>query len=446
MKRIITTLFSLLLCGWISAAFAETDLLSVYKTARDTDPEYRAAVAQRDASLEALPQARALLLPQAGLTGEAGYSQREIFAASSPFAQDENFLSYSARLEVRQALFSADAWAGYGAAKIAGIRAELALGQAEYALMIRAADAYFTFLAAEEDLEFAQSEQAATAKQLEQNQQRYEVGLIAITDVQETQARYDLVSAQLITAEQQLANAQDTLAQIIGQREESLPDLRAKLPLNSPDPDDVDAWVKTAHEKNLRVLDARAFVEQSKRLTTQSKSGHLPTLDAVASSGYQDNSETSFGSKALENRIALQLNVPLFSGGSTSSKVRQRVYEQETSKQQLEQTLREVERETRANFRGVISSISRVGAFAQAVKSNQTALKATEAGYEVGNRTPVDILNARSALFRAQRDYARSRYEYVLQQLRLQQVAGTLKAEDLFAVNALLEGSLVPVQ
>lgn len=426
-----------------SPSIAQQDLLSVYAAGRDSDPEYLAAIAGARARMETAAQARADLLPQISAFAQADRVNQRVLstsqgAGSSAF-ESQSYNTLNGRIELVQPLFNWSAFAAYDAAKITRARAELSLSQAEQDLILRAAEAYFVFLAAEAELRFARTEQKAIARQLEQNQQRFDVGLIPVTDVQEAQASNDLAQAQTISAEQELANARDVLAQIIAQRVEQLPDLRDNLPLNPPEPSQPEHWVAAALDANLQHADARLAVLQAEKTLSQARGGYYPQLDVLGSTGYQDTSESSFGSEGIEHRIALRLQMPLFQGGRTRSLLSQRQQELIQAKQQLEFSRRETERLTRSSYRGVISAAKRVQALQQAVKSNQTALEANQAGFDVGLRTSVDVLNARTLLFRAKRDAAQARYDYVLQGLRLKLTAGSLNAEDLLSLNALLK-------
>jgi len=262
--------------------------------------------------------------------------------------------------------------------------------------------------------------------------------LIAITDVHEAQAQYDLTVAQEINADNLLANTRETLQEITGQYEQAPQLLQDEIPLLRPDPADIEQWVSKATEQNLGLKSSQFAQQVASEETNRQRSGHFPTLDIVANRNIS-NSNSSFGSESETDRIALQLNVPLFAGGAVNSRTRQAAYRAEAAKQNLLQTRRSVVRQTRNAYLGVIAEISRVKALNQAVISSAKANEATQAGFEVGTRTIVDVLLSQRELFRAKRDYARSRYDYILNTLRLKQAAGTLNIADIEAINKWLK-------
>jgi len=337
-----------------------------------------------------------------------------------------------------QPVYHHDYWVGLRQADATVAQAEADYGVAKQDLMIRLASGYFDLLAAQDNLDFARAEKEATARQLEQAKQRFEVGLIAITDVHEAQAQYDLTVAQEISADNLLANAREALQEITGQYEETPQLLQDDIPLLSPEPADIEQWVAKATEQNLSLKSAQFASSVASEEVNRQRSGHFPTLDVVASKNYSD-SNSAFGSERESEQISLQLNVPLFAGGAVSSRTRQAAYRAEAAKQTLLQTRRGVVRQARNAYLGVIAEISRVKALNQAVISSAKANEATQAGFEVGTRTIVDVLLSQRELFRAKRDYARSRYDYILNTLRLKQAAGSLTHSDIAAVNKWLK-------
>ena len=294
--------------------------------------------------------------------------------------------------------------------------------------MVRVAERYFQVLAADDELGFARATLEAFEQQLVQSRERFEVGLLAITDVEEAKAGYDLSRAQLIAAENTRDIAREALRETTGEYWETLPPL-GELRLAMPEPAEIDKWTEIALERNLRLLAARHDTETARRDIERIQAADSPTLDAVGSVGLHDSESRSGDNR--HGSIGLRLNVPLFSGGSVLSRTRESRHRYQRALELLERERRRTQRETREAYLGVDSGISRVHALEQAVRSSQTAADEIETGFQVGTRTSVDVLNAQSDLFRARRDLSEARYRYILNVLRLKRAAGILSEDDL---------------
>jgi len=461
----------LLGCGlWLFSAttLQAADLLTVYQRALQNDPQIREADANRLASRESKPQALAALLPQFEARGS--YSESEQQATRTTLINSDPSVPTSPLvprtissntdgdsrqwdLSLRQTLFRWDQWAALKRADAAVAQAEADYRAAQQDLIQRTAQRYFDVLAAQDAVDAAQAALEAFSRQLEQADKRFEVGLIAITDVQEARAAHDQAAAALIEAKRALATARELLRELTGQPFETLAAPVDDLPLQSPDPQNVEQWVATALEQNLRVISARLATDIAKQDVRIARGGHFPSIDLVASRSDQDFDGTQIGRNAAGqttarspadssqrgDSIGVQVTVPIYSGGATSSRVRQRVYLHRAARERLERANRETERAARDAYLGVLSEISRVRALRQALESGRTALQATEAGFEVGTRTTVDVLNARRQLFQAQTNYSRSRYDYIINVLQLQLATGTLDRGDLEEINAYLK-------
>ena len=455
-------------CGisLFAQAAAGADLLEVYQRALQNDPIIREADANRLASRESKPQALAALLPQ--LEASGGYSKVDQEFSRTQLqrlAEDETELipvtittdsdtdGYQYSIQLRQTLFRWDQWAALKRADAEVAQAEADYRAAQQDLIQRTAQRYFEVLAAQDTVEAAQATQEAFSRQLEQADKRFEVGLIAITDVQESRAAHDQAVANVIQAKRALATAQELLRELTGEPFDTLAAPVDEMPLQSPDPESEEQWVTAALDQNLRVISARLATDIAKQDVRAARSGHYPAIDLVASRGDQDFDGTQIsrsgaGDAGIESpadqsqttdSIGIQVTFPIYSGGATSSRVRQRVYLHRAARERLERTARETERATRDAYLGVLSEMSRVQALRQALQSSSTALQATEAGFEVGTRTTVDVLDARRQLFDAQTNYSRSRYDYILNVLQLQLATGTLSGADLEDINKLLE-------
>jgi outer membrane protein len=442
------------------------DLVGVFQDAVQNDPQIRAADANRLAQRENRPQAIAALLPQ--ITGSASYTIDHSSGNQDqpnynapliggppvihiPYTTDTHETRWG--LNLRQNLFSWSNWVTLKAADSQVAQAEANYVAAEQNLILRVSQAYFSVLSALDNLEAQQASLEAIARQLDQADKRYDVGLIAITDVQEAKAARDTASAAVIAAKRTLATAEDQLQEITGQKYDSLSKPGGDMPLNMPQPADENQWVQISLDQNATLLASRLAADIARDNVKAAFGGHLPTLDLVAARTFtrQDGSEVTdagpgigvlnlpeFGSHVNDRQIGLQITVPIFSGGATQSKVRQSQYLWIAAKEQMVQSSRATERQARDAYLGVISGIARVQALRQALESSDTALKATEAGYEVGTRTAVDVLNARRTLVQATTDYSGSRYDFIVSIIQLRLAAGNLDRPQLEQINGWL--------
>jgi len=438
----------------LSGVAASKDLAGVFEDAVHNDPVIRQADANRLAAREARPQAWAQVLPQ--LTGTAsatrdhnsGY-QDEIFAPPTVqrFLTTTDTTTQKWAVNLEQSLFSWEKWMTLKEAGREVAQAEANYQAAEQQLILRVAQGYFSVLAAVDGLEANQASLEAISRQLDQANKRFEVGLIAITDVQEAKAARDTAAAAVIAAKRTLATAEDQLLEITGQKYDHLSKPGTDMPLKSPEPADQSRWVTISLEQNLSLISSRLAAEIARDNVRIAIGGHLPTLDLVAGRSYLHTSASeivdapppsSIDSKLNDRSIGLQLTLPIFSGGFTQSKVRQTQYLWIAAREAVVQSSRATERQARDAYLGVISGIARVQALGQALESSQTALKATEAGYEVGTRTAVDVLNSRKTLVQAKTDYSGSRYDYIVSVLQLRLAAGNLDRAQLNEVNTWL--------
>lgn len=411
------------------------DLLQTYRQAVAEDAEFAAARADYRAAREAKPQARAAVLPQLTLSA----SREEVEQTDNTDGSTSDFPRTNAQLTATQTLFDWNQFAGLDRADARVAQAEADLAAAQQDLVVRVADAYFDVLSAADSLRFATAEKEAIERQLEQAQQRFDVGLIPVTDVKEAQASFDLALSREIAAENQLENAREALRTITGMPTARLSPLGEELPLDRPEPAAPSAWVDTALEQNPSFLSARSAAEVARHNIRQARSGRYPRVDLVANYSQQ---ETRFAgniaSDTEEQSIGIQLNWDFYSGGATGSRTDEARAGFEAAQSRVVQARRGAEQSTRDAYRGLEASISQVNALDQAVESNQAAVEATRAGFRVGTRTAVDVLNALRDLYAAQRDLADARYNYIVNRLRLQQAAGTLTIEDVRLVNSWL--------
>jgi outer membrane protein len=447
--KLLTVALALAACPMLVQA---EDLLDAYRQARANDPVLSQADSTRLATGETVVQSRALLLPQ--VNGQVGVSQSQIAGptpsedGSVPDTGHSRSRTLSANLS--QTVFDYSKIANLQAAH-SQLRAQDATYEAALqALATRVTTAYFTVLTSDDALTFAKANEQALSRQLEQAQQRFDVGLSAITDVQDAKAQHDTAVAQVITAQNTLADAREALTQITGAPADNLKKLREDLPMDPPSPNDAKAWVDTAVQTSPTIAAAQYTVESSEHSITAARAGHLPTLEASASYGKttswdqnrtpaSDAINRALGSGRGQTTVGLTLNVPIFSGGATQSLVRQSIYQRDSAQDSLEATRRGVVRSTLNFFRSVVAGISEVEATKAAVISAQSARDATQAGFEVGTRTIVDVLIAQQNLTQAQSNYSLARHQFILNKLLLKQTAGNIDVKDLEAANALLQ-------
>lgn len=466
MMRILTLIacsIGMLTASGLQRASA-ADLLTVYQRALQNDPQLREAEANRLAALESKPQALSALLPQ--LTGNALVTREHDrgssntvqsvtvpggtnFLESFPFNGHTDTNNHRYGIDLKQNIFRWENWVALQRADSQVAQAEADYQTAQQDLIARVAQRYFDVLAAGDDLDAQQGALASVSRQLEQAEKRYEVGLIAITDVQEARASHDSSAAAVIAGKRSVASAQESLREITGDFFDTLARPVEPFVLDNPDPISEDRWVDMALQQNLSLVSSRLAADIARENVSSARGSHYPSLDLIANGYKVQNNGTSinadgtpYGSQSVDQRqksIGLQLTFPLFSGGMVSSQVRQAVYQQRAAKERLERVARQTEHDARDSYLGVLSEISRVRALRRAVESNATALAATESGYEAGTRTAVEVLESRRLWIQAQTDYSRSRYDYMMNMIRLQQAAGILSEQSLNRLNGLLK-------
>ncbi len=433
---------ALLLCvaASLPGAASANELLRAYELAQQNDMQFQAATAQRDAAIEAKPQARAAFLPQINGAYARGRDFQDTTydntAAFGPSRHDV-FTTDGLQATLNQTVFN---WQYFEQLRQSDDQVALAAASynaAQQNLVLRVATAYFNILSAADSLRSSQAEQSALERQLDQAKQRFDVGLAAVTDVQDAQARHDLTAAALISAEQNLSNAKEALTVITGEAAPKLTTLQDEFSLPPPAPQNVDSWVASAKQGNFDLLTAQLQAQISDRGIDVAWAKHLPTVGLMAQ--YSDGEQGGlFGAQQTTRQIQLQVTVPIFAGGATQSGVRQAKATHAQYQALYENQKRVTEQQTRNAYLGVIAGAQRVKALKQAVLSNTTALSATETGVQVGTRTSVDMLNAQQLLYASQRDYYKSRYDYLLSILQLKSAAGTLNVRDLNVIDDLL--------
>ena len=426
----------------ISAAFAGSvqaqSLMSLFETARSYDATYKAAQAQYTANLAKGEQAKALLMPTIGLSANVNKTEVEQVASNLT----ANAQSKSATLSASQPLYRPANFASYQQGQRQLELASVQLKAAEQDLMVRLSQAYFDVLISRESLDFVKAQKLAVSEQLAAAKRNFEVGTSTITDAREAQARYDLVLAQEIAADNDLRIKRLALNQLVGLNNIEPKSLASKAKLTGPEAQSLEQWVKQSSESNPSVLQSRTALDIAKLETAKAEAGHKPTLDLVAGytpTRYKDGKGLNASQVDINtNSVTLSFNMPLFAGFATQNRIKETVALEDKARSDLEAAERAVAQATRSAFFGLQSGLGQVNALQAAEASSQSALDANKLGYQVGVRINIDVLNSQSQLFQTKRDLAKARYDVLLGQLKLRQATGTLTEADLAAINALL--------
>lgn len=440
MKKLFPILIGLGLTGFSAMSQAE-NLLQVYQQARVSNPDLRKSAADRDAAFEKINEARSPLLPQLGLGADYTYT------SGFRDAKDQNSDVTSGSLQLTQVLFDMSKWRALTLQeKNAGIQ-DVTYQTDQQKLILNTATAYFKVLAAIDTLSYTEAQKQAIYRQLDQTTQRFNVGLVAITDVQNARSQYDAVLANEVTARNDLDNAVEGLRQVTGNYYPELASLNVDG-FKTTKPSAVNALLKEAENRNLSLLQARLSQELAREQIRQAQDGHLPTLNlnassSVSNSSYNGSKNTTQDRDIGQNQIGLNFSLPLYQGGMVNSQVKQAQYNFVGASEQLESAHRSVVQTVRSSFNNVNASISSINAYKQAVVSAQSSLDAMEAGYSVGTRTIVDVLDATTTLYNAKQQLSNARYNYLINELNIKSALGTLNEQDLVALNNTL-GKAIP--
>ena len=442
-------------------------LRDIYELALENDATLKAQQARYLASLEDEKAARSQLLPQVLATysmqnsdtdtsapGIIGFSPQRAPIIGNTFDNtDSNTRAF--RVSLQQAIFNLPAWFSFQRGRELSRQAEASFAANQQNLIVRVVEAYLAVLRAEDRLRAAVAREEAFGRQLEQNRQRFEVGLIAITDVYESQAAYDIAQVDRIAGENQVAVALETLTVLTGQRHDRLDRLAEDFAAIPPEPADRGAWVEFALANNFTLKAARYAEEAARQNARARRLAHAPTLSGTARYTETEIDGTRFQDPAGifnfppdrdidDTVLGLELSVPLFSGGALSAERRRAAQQFNAAREERINLTRRTVTDARSLHMTVVNDVARVNARRQAIVSSQSALDATQAGYEVGTRNIVDVLNAQNTLFAAVRDYANSRYDYVVNTLRLKEQAGLLSPDDVIDLDRALDAPPAP--
>ena len=432
--RLLAAAFAVV-AGQASAA----DLIQTYRDAAANDAQFASSRNQLLAGREKAPQGLSLLLPQIGLTA-SGARNNTLLNEPQPFGGFST--TYNQRgytLSLSQPLFRWANYQQYQQGKLSVMYYEALFSQSQLDLIVRVVQAYTDVLYAEDSISYAVAQKAAISEQLASAKRNFEVGTTTITDTNEAEARYALAVSQEIQARSNLDVARAALQQIIGREPGALSPLIRDVELGQPQPLAIEPWVSSAEQNNFTVAQYLANLEIAKREIEVGRAGHLPTVDLVASRSYSNGSPVISGvTSQTNNAIGIQLSVPIFSGGYTSSKVREDIALSQKAENDLDFSRRSAAQNARQAYFAVTSGLATIRALRAAEVSSQSALDSNKLGYQVGVRTNIDVLNAQQQLYSTQRDLARARYDVILNGLRLKSAAGTLNENDLAGINMLL--------
>jgi outer membrane protein len=414
-------------------------LLDIYQQALAHDPTLASALSANQAAQEIIEQGKALYRPTVNFNADANVVQSDIrYINSTRDPSKSNYENYKYGIDARQPIYRKQNLIQIAQATTQVSQADKQLYLSQQTLILRTTQAYFEVLIAQDKIDLIDAQKTAISSQLEQAKANFEVGTVTITDVNEAQARYDLTVAQEIAAVNEYQIAKHVLQAITGQFPSKMATVKADIKTNNL-AQSMDSWLEVAAQNNLNIQiqqDAAKFSEQE---IERYKAGHLPTLDAVASytDSYANGSASAFstGNELKTGVIGLQLQIPLYQGGATSSLVRQAALNKQKAQDDVEIARRQTELDTQRAYLNLSTTIAQVKALDQALVSSQSQLDSTKLGYEVGVRTSVDVLNAQQQLFSAKRDLLQARYNYLVNIIRLKAASGVVAEADLLDIN-----------
>lgn len=433
----------LLLQPALSIAANPQNLIDVYQQALAHDPVLASARSANLAAQEQLEQGKALFRPSVTLSANANHSETDLkYNTLTIFGKGsrESFQSYGAGVNVIQPIYRKQNNAQLEQSKSIVSQADKALLLAQQNLIVRCTQAYFDMLLAQDKVDLISAQKIAITKQLEQAQANFDVGNSTVTDVNEAQARFDLVVAQEIAASNDVEVKRRTIQSITGDSPQKLAPVETTLKPAMPAPSDMESWVKVAEESSVSLSIQQQTFEIAAQEVERQNAGNLPTVDAVGSytSNYANGAANGLGADIQNATIGLQLQMQLYQGGAISSRVREAVAKKQKAQDDVESARRQAELDTRQAYLNLSSSVAQVSAYEQALISSQSQLDSTNLGYEVGVRTSVDVLNAQQQYFSAKRDLLQARYSYLVSQLKLKFAVGQLNEGDIVALNQAL--------
>jgi len=439
MRKVVWVFVLLALAG---GARAE-GMLELYRLALQNDPRFAAARFEHEASRKSTNAAAGALLPSIVANYEATRERQNIISSQTAVigTGSSEFPIEQWSLTITQPLFKLGAWERLGQAQATERQALAQRVAAQHALMVRVASAYVAVLAAQDNLEFAVAERTSVGQQLQLAKERVARGLATIVNLHDAQARFSQTEAQEVDARSTLDDAQQAMREIVGRQARAFTPLREEMAVTPPEPLQLDVWIDSALKQNPGLEAKRSAAEVAAQEVRKQRAGHAPTVNLVGSYNNRDQGGTLFGGGShVETRdLTLQLRLPIFEGGQISAVTEEAAFRYDKALQEVEAEARAVDRQTRAAYQGVVAAISRVQALQRGTISQQSALRAKQESYRAGLLTLLAVLDAERDLYFVRRDYAKARYDYVLNRLRLKQATGGLADSDLEAVDRLLK-------
>lgn len=429
MKKLLPLIISVTLSSVASYSMAD-DLAGIYNLAKENDPTLLRTAAQKDAAFEAITSSRSSLLPQINLTANYDINRSDVNSRESNL--------FGAGVGFTQQLYKRSSWITLDTAEKTARKADAQYAEEQQGLILRVSTAYFEVLRAQDSLEFVRAEKAAVGRQLEQTKQRFEVGLSAITDVHDAQAQFDTVLANEVVSENALINSYEALREITGQEHTDLNILDTKSFSAEKSQESPQQLLEMAQTQNLTLLRARIAQDIARDNISLASSGHLPELSLDGSYRRSDQTESVNDFDANDFNIGLNLAIPLYTGGNVTSQVKQAEYNYVVESENLEASYRKVVTSVRSTNNDINATIGTIRAYEQSVVSARSALEATEAGFDVGTRTIVDVLDSTRRLYDANRNLANARYNYIISVLKLRNAVGSLSEQDIIDINASL--------
>lgn len=443
------TIFAVFFCLFSAAMTVHAvDLMDIYMQALDNDPDFKNAYDTYQSNKENIPIARSVLYPQLAITSQVSRNTQDI-VLSSLVAVKGTFNSYQWQVTASQSVFNLQAWSAVQQAKSSVKAAQAQFNDAAQNLILRTAEGYFSILLAKDTLAFAKAKKRANKRQLDQAQQRFDVGLDAITAVYEAKAAYDQSIAEVIQAGNNEINQNENLRKLTNHAYKKISPLRdSRIPLIQPQPDNVDEWVNTALRQNYLLHAAKYTFDAARDNIRLQNAAHFPSFAIQSNAQRQYNLAGGNGNffapqRQMVANVALAMNFPMFQGGLIEANVRQANSDYQASGELLEKNRRNVISNSRIAFNTIIDGISKVKADRETLTSQRQSLESTEAQFQVGTRTMVDVVNAQQRLFDAQRQLATDQYALINAFLQLKYLAGTLNVNDLELVNSWLDTSRV---
>ena len=432
---------AVLLMALLPFSAQAANLSDIYKLAVGNDPQLRAAEARFLSRSEVVKQSRAGLLPTFSILGVTADNSRIFLSSSYP---KDNYNDHRWQAVLRQPIFRLENWFRFQQSRNIKAEAVATFAAEQQSLMVRVAESYFTILERESFLSASKAERDAVQRQLEQVRQRFDVGLVAITDVLESRAAYDSSTVNVIEAEGAQSTSFEPLLRLTGQPMGQVHGLDRDFPVRHPEPEDEDEWVRIALETNYEIIAAKERVKSAQHQMQMAKSNHYPVIDAEVSYMHSVSGGLSFlGNKMDQRAMTLSMTLPIYQGGAVRSAIRQAGYDLEAAQQALDLEQRRIVEATRNLYSAVNTDVARVRARLRGIESSESALDATRTGYEVGTRNIVDVLQAQQRLYLSRFQYASARYRYVLDTLRLKQAVGILNPDDLYDLNRFIDSSII---